>query len=38
MMKAPRDRRDQRVPLKVGLNPLNAKYLDVKARKSGHIL
>ena len=27
-----------RVPLKVGLNPLNAKYLDVKAKKSGHIL
>ena len=28
----------ERVPLKVGLNPLNAKYLDVKAKKSGHIL
>ena len=28
----------ERVPLKVGLNPLNRKYLDVKARKSGHIL
>ena len=28
----------ERVPLKVGLNPLNAKYLDTKARKSGHIL
>jgi len=28
----------ERVPLKVGLNPLNARYLDVKARKSGHIL
>ncbi len=28
----------ERVPLKVGLNPLNEKYLDVKARKSGHIL
>ena len=27
-----------RVPLKVGLNPLNAAYLDVKAKKSGHIL
>jgi len=27
-----------RVPLKVGLNPLNAKYLDTKAKKSGHIL
>lgn len=28
----------ERVPLKVGLNPLNKKYLDVKAKKSGHIL
>ena len=28
----------ERVPLKVGLNPLNRKYLDVKAKKSGHIL
>ncbi len=28
----------ERVPLKVGLNPLNAKYLDTKARKSGHLL
>ena len=28
----------ERVPLKVGLNPLNAKYLDTKAKKSGHIL
>lgn len=28
----------ERVPLKVGHNPLNAKYLDVKAKKSGHIL
>lgn len=28
----------ERVPLKVGSNPLNAKYLDVKAKKSGHIL
>ena len=28
----------ERVPLKVGLNPLNQKYLDVKAKKSGHIL
>jgi GTP cyclohydrolase II len=27
-----------RVPLRVGLNPLNEKYLDVKAKKSGHIL
>ena len=29
---------EERVPLKVGLNPLNAAYLDVKAKKSGHIL
>ncbi len=28
----------ERVPLKVGINPLNAKYLDIKAKKSGHIL
>ncbi len=28
----------ERVPLVAGLNPLNARYLDVKARKSGHIL
>lgn len=28
----------ERVPLKAGLNPLNQKYLDVKAKKSGHIL
>lgn len=28
----------ERVPLKVGMNPLNAKYLDTKAKKSGHIL
>ncbi len=28
----------ERVSLKVGLNPLNAAYLDVKAKKSGHIL
>jgi GTP cyclohydrolase II len=28
----------ERVPLKVGLNPLNEKYLDTKAKKSGHIL
>ncbi len=28
----------EREPLKVGLNPLNARYLDVKAKKSGHIL
>lgn len=28
----------ERVPLKVGLNPLNRKYLDTKAKKSGHIL
>lgn len=26
-----------RVPLKVGRNPLNAKYLDIKAQKSGHL-
>ena len=28
----------ERVPLKAGINPLNAKYLDTKAKKSGHIL
>ena len=28
----------ERVPLVVGLNPLNERYLDVKARKSGHII
>jgi GTP cyclohydrolase II len=28
----------ERVPLAVGRNPLNEKYLDAKARKSGHIL
>lgn len=28
----------ERVPLKVGRNPTNARYLDIKARKSGHIL
>ena len=28
----------ERVPLVVGQNPLNARYLDVKARKSGHLL
>jgi GTP cyclohydrolase II len=28
----------ERVALKAGLNPLNEKYLDVKAKKSGHIL
>ena len=28
----------ERVPLVAGLNPLNARYLDVKAKKSGHIL
>ena len=28
----------ERVPLKAGLNPLNARYLDAKAKKSGHIL
>jgi GTP cyclohydrolase II len=28
----------ERVALKAGLNPLNAAYLDAKAKKSGHIL
>ncbi len=28
----------ERVPLAVGVNPLNARYLDTKAKKSGHIL
>jgi GTP cyclohydrolase II len=28
----------ERVPLRVGHNPLNAAYLDTKAKKSGHIL
>lgn len=28
----------ERVPLRVGQNPLNERYLDVKARKSGHLL
>ncbi len=28
----------ERVSLRVGLNPLNARYLDTKAKKSGHIL
>lgn len=28
----------QRVPLKVGENPLNSGYLDTKAKKSGHLL
>lgn len=28
----------ERVPLRVGVNPLNADYLRTKARKSGHIL
>jgi GTP cyclohydrolase II len=28
----------ERVPLRVGHNPLNEKYLDTKARKSGHLL
>lgn len=28
----------ERVPLKVGRNPLNEKYLNTKAEKSGHIL
>ena len=30
--------RPAEVPLKAGLNPLNEEYLDVKARKSGHLL
>ena len=38
MMKAQGLDVTERVPLKVGLNPLNEKYLDVKAKKSGHIL
>ncbi len=29
---------EERVPLQVGRNPLNAAYLDTKAKKSGHIL
>ncbi|MEM6636997.1 MAG: GTP cyclohydrolase II [Pseudomonadota bacterium] len=28
----------ERVPLRVGENPLNSRYLDTKAKKSGHIL
>ena len=28
----------ERVPLKVGNNPLNQRYLDTKAAKSGHLL
>lgn len=28
----------ERVPLKVGLTPENARYMDIKAKKSGHIL
>ena len=28
----------ERVPLQVGANPLNEKYLETKAKKSGHIL
>ena len=38
MMEANGIRVTERVPLKVGLNPLNARYLDTKAKKSGHIL
>ena len=38
MMEAQGIKVAERVPLKVGLNPLNEKYLDVKAKKSGHIL
>ena len=29
---------EERVPLKVGQNPLNAHYLATKASKSGHLL
>jgi GTP cyclohydrolase II len=29
---------DERVPLKVASNPLNEKYLETKAKKSGHLL
>ncbi|MEM9782971.1 MAG: GTP cyclohydrolase II, partial [Pseudomonadota bacterium] len=28
----------ERVPLRVGVNPLNERYLATKARKSGHLL
>ena len=28
----------ERVPLQVGANPLNERYLATKAKKSGHIL
>jgi GTP cyclohydrolase II len=28
----------ERVPLQVGSNPLNEKYLETKAKKSGHLL
>jgi len=28
----------ERVALKAGLNPLNKKYLETKAKKSGHLL
>ncbi|MGZ9808938.1 GTP cyclohydrolase II [Pseudoroseicyclus sp. H15] len=28
----------ERVPLQVGRNPLNSRYLDTKAQKSGHVL
>ena len=38
MMEAQGIKVTERVPLKVGLNALNARYLDVKAKKSGHIL
>ncbi|NND21945.1 MAG: GTP cyclohydrolase II [Silicimonas sp.] len=38
MMEAQGIEVSERVPLKAGRGPLNEKYLDVKARKSGHIL
>ncbi len=38
MMQASGIRVAQRVPLKVGENPLNAAYLQTKAKKSGHLL
>ena len=38
MMQANGIKVEERVPLQVGLNPLNAKYMDTKAKKSGHIL
>ena len=38
MMKAQNIDVVERVPLQVGRTKLNEKYLDVKAKKSGHIL